>query len=36
MVRAENGAYDGMLFDLAEGLEYYVEAAGVKSPRLHA
>ncbi len=31
MVRAENGAYDGMLFDLAEGLEYYVEAAGVKS-----
>ncbi len=23
--------YDGMLFDLAEGLEYYVEAAGVRS-----
>ena len=32
MVRGENGAYDGMLFDLAEGLDYYVEAAGVKSP----
>ncbi|MGH9173634.1 MAG: hypothetical protein ACRD1H_04725, partial [Vicinamibacterales bacterium] len=32
MVRAENGAYDGMLFDLAEGMEYYVEAAGVRSP----
>jgi hypothetical protein len=32
MVRAENGAYDGMLFDLAEGLEYFVEAAGVRSP----
>lgn len=32
MVRADNGAYDGMLFDLAEGLEYYVEASGVKSP----
>ena len=31
MVRAENGAYDGMLFDLAEGMEYYVEAAGVRS-----
>ncbi len=31
MVRAENGAYDGMLFDLAEGLEYYIEAAGVRS-----
>ena len=32
MVRAENGAYDGMLFDLAEGMEYFVEAAGVRSP----
>ncbi len=32
MVRAENGAYDGMLFDLADGIDYYVEAAGVKSP----
>jgi hypothetical protein len=32
MVKAENGAYDGMLFDLSEGLDYYVEAAGVKSP----
>ena len=27
--KAENGSYDGMLFDLAESLEYYVEAAGV-------
>jgi hypothetical protein len=32
MVRAENGAYDGMLFDLSDSLEYYVEAAGVRSP----
>ncbi len=32
MVRAENGAYDGMLFDLAHGIDYYVEAAGVRSP----
>lgn len=32
MIRAENGAYDGILFDLAEGFEYYVEASGVKSP----
>jgi hypothetical protein len=32
LVKAENGSYDGMLFDLAAGLEYYVEAAGVKSP----
>ena len=32
MVRTENGAYDGMLFDLAEPVEYYVEAAGVRSP----
>src|SRR5262245_20586007 len=31
MVRAENGAYEGMLFDMAEGLEYYIEAAGVRS-----
>jgi hypothetical protein len=32
MVRAENGDYDGLLFDLAEGLDYYVEAGGVRSP----
>ncbi|HXG89708.1 MAG TPA: DUF4175 family protein [Vicinamibacterales bacterium] len=32
MVRTENGSYDGMLFDLAEGMEYYVEASGVRSP----
>ena len=32
MVRAENGAYEGMLFDLASGVDYYVEADGVHSP----
>jgi hypothetical protein len=31
MVRAENGTYDGMLFDLGAGLDYYVEAEGVRS-----
>ena len=31
MVRAENGAYEGMLFDMSEGLEYVIEAAGVRS-----
>ena len=31
MVRVENGDYDGMLFDLAATLEYYVEASGVRS-----
>ena len=31
MVKGENGAYEGMLFDLAEPLEYVVEAAGVRS-----
>ncbi|MSO82209.1 MAG: hypothetical protein EXQ53_02780, partial [Acidobacteria bacterium] len=32
MVKGENGAYEGMLFDLAEPLDYVVEAAGVRSP----
>lgn len=32
MVKGENGAYEGMLFDLAEPLDYLVEAAGVRSP----
>lgn len=32
MVKNENGGYEGMLFDLAEPLEYVVEAAGVRSP----
>ena len=32
MVKAENGRYEGMLFDLAEPLDYVVEAAGVRSP----
>jgi hypothetical protein len=31
MVRGEH-QYDGMLFDLAGSLEYFVEAAGVRSP----
>ncbi len=31
MVKSESGAYEGMLFDLAEPLEYVVEAAGVRS-----
>jgi len=31
MVKSDNGAYEGMLFDLAEPLEYVVEAAGVRS-----
>ncbi|MEO6214218.1 MAG: DUF4175 family protein, partial [Vicinamibacterales bacterium] len=32
MVRGESGGYDGMLFDLAAPVEYFVEAAGVRSP----
>src|SRR5688572_18446733 len=32
MARNENGSYDGMLFDLAEPVEYFVEASGVRSP----
>ena len=32
MVKGENGSYEGMLFDLAEPLDYVVEAAGVRSP----
>jgi hypothetical protein len=31
MVKGENGAYEGMLFDLAEPMDYMVEAAGVRS-----
>lgn len=31
MIRTESGAYEGMLFDLAEHLDYVVEAAGVRS-----
>jgi hypothetical protein len=31
LVRAENGQFDGMLFDLAAQTEYFVEAAGVRS-----
>jgi hypothetical protein len=32
MVKAESGGYEGMLFDLAESMDYVVEAAGVRSP----
>ncbi|MEW6322029.1 MAG: DUF4175 family protein, partial [Acidobacteriota bacterium] len=32
MLKGENGAFDAMLFDLAEPIEYFVEAAGVRSP----
>ena len=31
MVKAENGSYEGMLFDLSEPLDYVIEAAGVRS-----
>ena len=31
MVKAENGSYEGMLFDLSEPLDYVIEAAGVQS-----
>ena len=31
MVRADSGGYEGMLFDLASGVDYYVEADGVHS-----
>lgn len=32
MMRGETGAWDGILFDLARDVEYYVEASGVRSP----
>ena len=32
LVRGEGGRYEGMLFDLAAPLDYFVEAAGVRSP----
>lgn len=31
MAKAENGSYEGMLFDLAEPIDYVIEAAGVRS-----
>jgi len=31
MVKADNGSYEGMLFDLAGNIDYVVEAAGVRS-----
>ena len=31
MIRNENGSHEGMLFDLTNSLDYYVEADGVKS-----
>ena len=32
LVRGEDGRYEGMLFDMAAPLEYFVEADGVRSP----
>jgi hypothetical protein len=32
LVPAEDGRHEGMLFDLSERTEYFVEAAGVRSP----
>jgi hypothetical protein len=31
LIRAENGQYDGILFDVEEAMEYFVEATGVRS-----
>lgn len=31
MVKTESGSYEGMLFDLAESMDYVIEAAGVRS-----
>ncbi|MGH9219752.1 MAG: hypothetical protein ACRD1W_10650, partial [Vicinamibacterales bacterium] len=31
MIKADNGTYEGMLFDLAEPMDYMIEAAGVRS-----
>ena len=32
LVRADNGGYEGMLFDVGASLDYFVEAEGVRSP----
>ncbi|MCC7179865.1 MAG: hypothetical protein IT177_15910, partial [Acidobacteria bacterium] len=32
MLKGEDGTYEGLLFDLGDHLEYFVEAAGVRSP----
>ena len=32
MLKGEDGAYEGLLFDLGDTIEYFVEAAGVRSP----
>jgi hypothetical protein len=32
LVRGESGRFEGMLFDLAAPVDYFVEAAGVRSP----
>jgi hypothetical protein len=32
MLKGEDGSYEGLLFDLAGDIEYFVEAAGVRSP----
>lgn len=32
MLKGDDGAYEGLLFDLGDTIEYFVEAAGVRSP----
>src|SRR5690606_30580796 len=32
MLKGEDGTYEGLLFDLGDNLEYFVDAAGVRSP----
>ena len=32
MLKGDDGSYEGLLFDLSDTLEYFVEAAGVRSP----
>ena len=36
LLRNENGSYEGMLFDLAAPIEYFVEANGVNSEALQS
>ena len=36
LLRGDDGKYEGMLFDLAGPVEYFVEANGVRSASLHA
>ena len=36
MLKGEDGSYEGLLFDLSDNLEYFVEAAGVPLAGVHA